>query len=102
MKVVNAKPGKLTIGDAFLIAGTKTFSERVLANYIGNASVFSGGVKLLGAVLLNSMIGGKIGDIVGTALTVDGTEDIMNNLLGSGLIPTLKGGVQSGSEVVVI
>ena len=99
-KILGAKAGKLSIGDAFLIAGTKTLSEKFLAGYIGNASVFSGTVKLVSAVMANKMLGGRWGDVLGTALAVDGTEDIVNNLLGSGLIPTLQGGVQSGSTVI--
>ena len=59
-EVLSAKAGKLTICDAFMIAGAKTFSEKFLANYIGNASVFSGSIKLVGVVMLNKMVGGKI------------------------------------------
>jgi len=83
-KILEAKAGKLSIMDAFLIAGTKTFSERFLTSYVGNGTVFSGGVKLVGAMLVNSMIGGKTSDILATALTVDGTEDVVNSLLGNG------------------
>lgn len=99
-KILSAKAGKLSMSDAFLIAGVKTFEERFLSKYIGNATVMSGGIKLVGAVLLQKVLGGKWGDIVGTALTVDGTEDVVNNLLGTGAIPLLSGGVQSGSEVI--
>jgi len=99
-EVLSAKAGKLTIGDAFMIAGAKTFSEKFLANYIGNASVFSGSIKLVGAVMLNKMVGGKIGDILGTAMAVDGTEDIVNSLLSGGLFPTVSGNSQSGATVM--
>ena len=99
-KILSASAGKLSVGDAFLIAGAKTFSEKFLANYIGNATVFSGTVKLVSAVMLNKMLGGKWGDVLGTALAVDGTEDVVNNLLGSGMIPTLKGSASSGATVL--
>lgn len=98
--VLSSKPGKLTIGDAFLIAGTKTFAEKFLANYIGNATVFSGSIKLVGAVMLNKMLDGKWGDILGTALAVDGTEDIVNNLLSGGLIPTISSNKNSDATVM--
>lgn len=98
--VLSSKPGKLTIGDAFLIAGTKTFTEKFLANYIGNATVFSGSIKLVGAVMINKMLSGKWGDILGTALAVDGTEDIVNNLFSGGLIPTISSGRNSEATVI--
>ncbi len=99
-EILGAKAGKLSIGDAFLIAGAKTFSEKFLANYIGNASVFSGSIKLVGAVMVNKMLGGKWGDILGTALAVDGTEDIVNNLFAGGLIPSIRAG--GSNEVTVM
>lgn len=101
-EILGAKAGKLSIGDAFLIAGAKTFSEKFLANYIGNASVFSGSIKLVGAVMANKMLGGKWGDVLGTALAVDGTEDIVNNLFSGGLIPTMKMGGSSNSEATIM
>jgi len=98
-QILTQKAGKLSIGDAFLIALTKTFTERFLSNYVGNASFFSGGVKLVSAVLLNQYLSGKTGDIVSTALVVDGTEDIINNLLASGL-PAVSGGGSAGAVVI--
>lgn len=98
--VLGSKPGKLTIGDAFLIAGTKTFAEKFLANYIGNATVFSGSIKLVGAVMINKMLSGKWGDVLGTALVVDGTEDIVNNLFNGGLIPSASNRGNSGATVM--
>lgn len=100
-EILGAKAGKLSIGDAFLIAGAKTFSEKFLANYIGNASVFSGSIKIVGAVMVNKMLGGKWGDILGTALAVDGTEDIVNNLFSGGLLPSMKMGGSSNEAIVM-
>lgn len=98
--VLSSKPGKLTIGDAFLIAGTKTFTEKFFANYIGNATVFSGSIKLVGAVMLNKMLGGKWGDVLGTALAVDGTEDIVGQLFSDGLIPSVSANQNTGATVM--
>ncbi len=100
VKFLEKKGGKLSVMDALAIAGTKTFSERFLANYIGNATLMSGGIKVAGAIVSNGMIGGKVGDILGTALMVDGAEDIINNLLGN-FLPKAVGGVQSGNRVVI-
>lgn len=101
-EILGAKAGKLSIGDAFLIAGVKTFSEKFLANYIGNASVFSGSIKLVGAVMANKMLGGKWGDVLGTALAVDGTEDIVNNLFSGGLVSSMKIGGSSNNEATIM
>jgi hypothetical protein len=100
-KILSTSTGKLSIGDAFLIAGTKTLTEKFLAGYIGNATVFSGTVKLVGAVMVNKMLGGKWGDILGTALAVDGTEDVVNPLLKSGAIPFLNLGNSNNSVSVM-
>lgn len=99
-KILSTRTGKLSIGDAFLIAGTKTVTEKFLTGYIGNATVFSGTVKLVGAVMLNKMLGGKWGDVLGTALAVDGTEDVVNNLLKGGLIPTFSGSSNNSVQVM--
>lgn len=100
-KILSTSTGKLSIGDAFLIAGTKTLSEKFLANYIGNATVFSGTVKIISAVMANKMLGGKWGDVLGTALAVDGTEDVVNNLLSSGAIPMISGSSNNGGSAVI-
>jgi len=100
MKFLSKKGGSLSIIDALAIAGTKTFSERFLSRYIGNATVMSGSIKVAGAIVSNGLVGGKFGDIVGTALMVDGAEDIVNNLIGT-FLPKAVGGVQSGDRVII-
>ncbi len=100
VKFLEKKGGKLSIMDALAIAGTKTFSERFLSRYIGNATLMSGGIKVAGSLAINNFVGGKVGDVLGTALMVDGAEDIINNLLGN-LLPKAVGGVQSGNRVVI-
>lgn len=76
-EILGAKAGKLNLSDAFMISGVKVLSEKLLSTVIGNGSVMSGAIKLGGAVAVNKIVGGKIADIVGTAWTVDGTEDIV-------------------------
>lgn len=81
-KLLGAKGGKLSIGDSIMIAGAKILSERLLSPIVGNGSLVSGGVKIAGAVLSKNMIGGKVNDILGTALMVDGAEDIVTSFFG--------------------
>jgi len=98
-KILGADTGKLSLGDAFMIAGAKTVLERLSAPIIGNASYMSGGVKVVSAVLFNKFLGGKLGDIVGTALAVDGTEDIVNAGFSQfGLLNAVGG--ESGATVM--
>ena len=102
-KLIKAKTGKLNLGDAFLIAGAKVASERLLQPLVGDANFMSGGVKLGLSFLFSKMIGGKAGDIIGTALVVDGTEDIvapfLNRFLGGGNGGLLSMGGQSGDTL---
>ena len=99
-QILGAKAGKLTQTDALMIAGAKILSERLLAPIIGNSSLLSGGVKMIGAVAVNKMVGGRVGDIVGTALTIDGAEDLvlafLPNISGNGLF----GQKQSNVEII--
>lgn len=95
-KIVKAKQG-ISLTDMFLIAGTKSLSEKVLIPFIGNNSLMSGGLKVLGSMLLQKSVGGKAGEIIGTALAVDGTEDIMNNVFKTFNI----GGSGNGGEQVI-
>lgn len=101
--ILKAKGGKLTVIDALLIAGAKSVSERILSRFIGNGTILSGAVKLGGAVALVSGVKGKIGDILGTALMVDGAEDIITSFMG-GAITGIGGGagIQTDAKVQVL
>lgn len=79
--LIKAKAGKISIGDGLLIALAKVFEEKMTAGIIGNGTLMSGGIKLLGAGLVKNVAGGKVGDILGTALTIDGAEDVVVSLL---------------------
>jgi len=93
--LIKAKAGKLTIGDGLLIALAKVFEEKMTSPIIGNGTLMSGGIKLLGAGMVKNIAGGKIGDILGTALVVDGAEDVVVSLLGQ----TASGNSSSGSVI---
>lgn len=81
-KILGAKGGQLSVGDSLMIAGAKILSERLLSPIIGNGSLISGGVKVAGSVMLSNFLGGKINDVLGTALMVDGAEDLVTAFLG--------------------
>jgi len=77
-KPLQKQVGKLSIMDAFLIAGSKQLEERFLTPFIGNGTLLSGAVKMGAGIASNQWISGKFGDIAGTAFIVDGAEDILN------------------------
>ena len=99
--ILQAKSGKLNVMDALMIAGAKSVSERLLAKFIGNGTIMSGAVKLVGAVTLVSGVKGKVGDILGTALMVDGAEDIITSFLG-GAVANIGSGISQKSEVQIM
>ena len=100
-KILSAKSGKLTIMDALMIAGAKSVSERLLQKVIGNGTIMSGAIKLVGAVTLVSGVKGKAGDILGTALMVDGAEDIITSFMG-GAIKNIGSGISAKSDVQIM
>lgn len=81
--IIETEVGEFSLGEAFAIGLAKSLSERLLTPLIGNGSYMSGGAKLLGAWGVPKMIKGKYGKIVGTALAVDGVEDVINAVSNS-------------------
>ena len=62
-----------------LAAGVmKHFSEKFLIPYVGNGNYLSGVVKLVGGVVADRFLDGKISKILKTALIIDGVEDVVN------------------------
>jgi len=70
------------IGDALIIGGIKVVEERALTSIIGNGTLKSGAIKLAGGAVLSGIIGGKAGNLAGSAFAIDGMEDIVNGILG--------------------
>lgn len=70
--------------DAVLVAGAKVGTEAILARvpFVGNGTLKSGAIKVLGATLLTTMVKNRVGSILGTAMMVDGGEDIVRSLVG--------------------
>lgn len=97
MKFVNAKAGKISVMDAFAISAAKMVTEKTLAPLVGNGTLMSGGLKIAGALALDSFVGNnKLGQYASAGMIIDGSEDIVMNLLGSTL------GVSSAPAVVRI
>lgn len=76
--IIETQVGEFSLGEAFAIGLAKSLGERLLTPLIGNGSYMSGGVKLAGAWAVPKVLHGKYGKIAGTALAVDGVEDIIN------------------------
>jgi len=100
-QLLQTKAGDLTIMDAVLIAGAKSISERILTNFIGNGTLMSGAMKIAGAIGLVSGVKGKTGKILGTALMVDGGEDLVTSVLG-GAITSIGQGSSGQASVSVM
>lgn len=71
------------IGDALLIGGIKAIEERALIGVIGNGTLKSGAIKLVGGAAISAMLKGKSGQLVGSAFAIDAVEDIVNGLIGT-------------------
>jgi hypothetical protein len=98
MKLLNKKVGKISIIDALMIAGAKAITERVMTPFIGNGTLLSGGVKAVAGGLLSGFVGGKAGDILGTAIIIDAGEDVINFILPASSTKSVRGLLTSPSN----
>ena len=80
--------------DALLIGTVKAVEERATMGIIGNGTVTSGAIKLVAGGVAQSMAGGKVGKIVGSAFVIDGVEDVVNGLI----VPMLYGQKEGSAE----
>lgn len=84
MGLIESKVGEFSIGEAFVIGLTKSLAEKVLTPVIGNGTLMSGSIKLAGAWgIPKYVLKGQTGKVIGTALAVDGVEDIVTWLFAS-------------------
>jgi len=67
--------------DAILIGTVKAVEERIAAPVIGNATLKSGIIKLAAGSILETQLKGKAGHIVGSALAIDGIEDVVQGAI---------------------
>lgn len=70
--------------DVFLLGVSKAAAERVLMPFIGNGTVKSGAIKLIGGSAAH-YLGGMPGKYIGGGMVLDGVEDIIVSFLGGGM-----------------
>lgn len=81
MAILKPKVEASGLVDVAFLGIAKSTTERILTPFIGNASLKSGGVKLiLGGVIGGK--GGKVGKALSGGLIVDGIEDVISSVLG--------------------
>jgi len=97
-KLIRTKGG-LSLVDMFGVGVVKVLSERFLTPIVGNANIMSGALKIGGAFILPQVASGKVGTIIGTALAVDGVEDVVSSFLNGSLSGGLFGGNDSGEVI---
>ena len=66
--------------DIALLGLSKAGTEQLLTPIVGNGTLMSGGLKMLGGGLIQGR--GKIPQIIGGGLVIDGVDDIVGALLG--------------------
>jgi len=81
-KIVKPKVNATGLMDAFEMGVFKTVSERSMSPMIGNGTLSSGAIKLVGAGLLSSVSRNKHIGLLSSAIIVDGIEDVVTGLLG--------------------
>jgi hypothetical protein len=78
--------GGVSYGTLFGAGLVKFAEERALAPIIGNGSLKSGIIKLVGGLAAKKFLdGGLIGNSVALGFSIDAVEDILTAVLGGGL-----------------
>jgi hypothetical protein len=93
MKLLGKKvSGEVSYVDLFGAGIVKYAEERTLAPYIGNGTLKSGLIKLGVGLGARKFIGrGVLGDSVSLGFGIDGVEDILTGVIGSGMLPGMGG-----------
>lgn len=81
-EVLNPKVEASGLADVAMLGLSKAVTERVLTPVVGNATIQSGAMKLIGGAVIGGK-GGKLGKAVSGGLIVDGIEDIVTAVLGN-------------------
>ena len=82
-KILEPKVEASGFADVAFLGIAKSTTERVLTPIIGNATLKSGAIKLIGGGVISGK-GGKVGKALSGGLIVDGIEDIVSSILGDG------------------
>jgi hypothetical protein len=93
MKLLGKKvSGEVSYTDLFGAGIVKYAEERALSPYIGNGTLKSGLIKLGVGLGARKFIGrGVLGDSVSLGFGIDGVEDILTGVIGSGMLPGMGG-----------
>jgi len=90
-KAVTFESGSLW--DSFAIGAVKAIEERAMIPVVGNGSLKSAAAKGAVGVVIQSVIKGKTGKILGSAFAIDAVEDAVQALI----VPLIDGGNDTGS-----
>jgi len=83
--IINKKVGDFSVGEAFTVGIMKALLEQAHAPVVGNGNFISGSVKMIEAyVVPKYLLKNDVGKNIGTALAVDGVEDMINALFKGG------------------
>ena len=98
--VTTAAPDYAMMGAAGVIKYTE---ERLLAPIIGNGTIKSGLIKIVGGVASKELVGGFWGNSAALGFTTDGIEDCLTAVLGSSLNNVISGisgvtGISAGNS----
>jgi hypothetical protein len=96
MKLLGKKiSGDVSYMDLFGAGVVKYAEERALAPYIGNGTLKSGLIKLGVGLGARKFIGrGVLGDSMSLGFGIDGVEDILTGVIGSGMVPGMGGATE--------
>lgn len=92
-KAVTFESGSLW--DSFAIGAVKAIEERAMIPVVGNGSLKSAAAKGAAGVVIQSVIKGKTGKIIGSAFAIDAVEDAVQALI----VPMIDGGSDVGGNV---
>ena len=82
-----------SIWDSFAIGAVKAIEERAMIPVVGNGTLKSAVAKGATGVVIQSMIKGKTGKIIGSAFAIDAVEDAVQALI----VPVIEGGSDAGA-----
>jgi hypothetical protein len=79
-KILSPKVEAVGFLDIALLGLSKSGTEQLLTPIVGNGTYMSGALKLLGGGLIQGR--GKVPQIIGGGLVIDGVDDIVGAFLG--------------------
>jgi hypothetical protein len=94
-EILNPKVEMVGLFDLIGVGVVKQFEEKLTSPVIGNGTLVSGGIKLIGGAVLHGK-GGRFGNIASSALLVDAGEDLAMGIMG--LIGSGTGAAQGNTH----